>query len=310
MQETRSQPGPYDPCYCRSGRKYKFCHYPIDSAPAADRRELSQKMYIALWERSANYFGDQGCYKWMGSILAKYLPNLVLDIGCGNGDGIVAIKQACPSSRIISCDDNAYCLQTTQDRIKAMGLNVELIRRLRQRSAGDGYHQMEAVAGILKTPTELIDISLIEADIIWDKEFRDFLKTLAKFDAITVWLIGTYHLKPECRNLGSKVEAGIYRLKVQNSVYTLADQVLRVGGVLQIVDRGELPREKHLIDETYESHREQAEGTSLEVVQVDFIQYEELSNGTGVSTIRTLGLSGRMPEHNQLAMNSVISIKR
>lgn len=310
MPTAKNLPPKYDPCYCGSGKKYGFCHYPVDVASAEDRRELSQKIYVGQWSRNADFFRGQGCYTWMASQLARYSPKVVLDVGCGDGTGILAAKAACTSNpRIIACDDNFHCLETARDKIKLCGLDVKVIQRMRQSRAGAEFHEMQIEPGKLNIPAEYADITLVEADIIWDAEFLEFLESSPPFDAITVWLIGTYHLKPECRNVKAQ-PAPLYRLTVQNKVYEIADKILRTGGVLQIVDRGESPKEEFLIKDTLQAHREQAQGTSLEVVEHQFKDYEEPPRGTGVSMVQVIGTSGRLPSHRQLAMTSVISIKR
>jgi SAM-dependent methyltransferase len=247
----------------------------------------------------------------MASQLAAYVPKSILDIGCGSGDGIMALKAACaPNARIISCDDNPHCLEAARAKIASCGLSVEVINRLYQRVAGDEFHEMAVAAGKLQMLQGGADVTLVQADLIWDSEFLQFLKNRTKFDAITVWLIGTYDLKPQCLNLKPKVEGGMYRLMVQNKIYELGNEILRVGGVLQVVDRGESPKEEYLIKETIDSHKEQAQGTSLEVIGHNFKDYEELLGPEGgVPMVRTLGKSMRVPEHDKLAINSVISIK-
>lgn len=97
---------------------------------------------------------------------------------------------------------------------------------------------------------------------------------------------------------------------VQNTLYQLANQILRVGGVLQVVDRGEIPHEHDLEADNIRSHQEQAEATSLEVVDHQFKEYTEPAAGTRVTMEQTLGTSGRRPNLKQRAMVSIISIKR
>ena len=310
MPVITKTPAAYDPCYCGSGVKYKFCHYLLDIASANTKCELSQKMYIDRWNKNAVHFRDQGCYTWMASQLAPHSPKLILDVGCGDGSGLLAIKNVCKSNpRILSCDDNINCLKMAHDKIAACGLDVKLVQRLRQIAAGENYHEMEADTDKLHIPVEYADITLVEADIIWDSEFSDFLKSWPKFDAITVWLVGTYDLKPECRNLKKPVGGQLYRLTVQNNVYQLADKILRVGGVLQIVDRGESPKEDFLKQDTIQSHQEQAQGTSMEFLDLQSKDYDEPAQGAGITMVKAIGKSGRIPDLTQLAMSSIIFIK-
>lgn len=300
-------PGPYEPCYCKSGKKYKYCHYPIDIAPTQTRRELSQQMYVERWSKSSEQFRSQGCYTWMASQLLPYSPKYIFDVGCGDGTGLISLKAACGSeSRIISCDDNLECLRKAHDQMRKCGIDVKLINRLKQSDAGDGFHTMTCDLGKLQLTRDYAEVILIEADVLWDAEFKDFLVSLPKFDAITVWLIGTYDLKPECRNIQAS-DPGIYRLKVQNEVYRLADRILRKGGVLQIVDRGEVPNEDFLKEDNIQSHQEQAQGTSLKVDAFQFREYQEMA--LGVTMMATIAKSGRTPDLSQLAITSIISVK-
>jgi SAM-dependent methyltransferase len=309
MPQNRSLPGPYDKCYCPSGKKYKYCHYQLDVALPAEKRVLSQKMYSDRWGQNADHFRAQGCYKWMASCLSAYSPRRILDVGCGHGTGVIALKAACgPNAQIISCDDNLQCLEKAQDEIRRCGLDVEIIQRLVQVEAVEDFHRMAVLMGRLDAVLGN-QITLIEADILWDIEFLTFLDRSPKFDAVTVWLIGTHDLKPECKNIDRVTEPGHYRLMVQNRIYAVADRILRDGGALQVVDRGEVPTNGFLKEDHIQSHREQAQGTSLRFEKYEYVEYEEPANGAGVTMQVTVGTSGRAPNVSKLAMVSVISVK-
>ena len=75
-----------------------------------------------------------------------------------------------------------------------------------------------------------------------------------------------------------------YRLRVQNDVYVLADQILRPGGILHIVDR------THRSDEdarrtTLESHREQAGPTTLDVLEVLYRDCRDAHTEEGIAMV-------------------------
>jgi hypothetical protein len=266
-------------------------------------------MYIDRWSRSSDNFRGQGCYSWMASQLSRYSPKFIFDVGCGDGTGLLALKSECKTaSRIISCDDNLYCLETAFGQLVRCGITVTLIKRLIQSAAGEGFHKMEAELGKLILPDNS-EITLVQGDVIWDLELIEFLQTLPKFDAVTVWLIGTYDMKPQCGNMKEKYTPINYRLKVQNTVYELADCILQVGGVLQIVDRGEVLKEDSFRQDHLNSHQEQAQGTSLEVLDVQSKEYQEAALG-GITMEASPGKSGRIPVSFGLAMNSTISVKR
>jgi SAM-dependent methyltransferase len=298
---------PYAPCFCNSGMKCKFCHYLLEIAAAANRREVSQKLYIQRWIKSAQSFQAQGCYSWMASLLRPYSPKSILDVGCGDGSGLIALcNEFGDSCQVLSCDDSYPCLEAAAENISGKGVNHRVIKRLKQVDSGIDFHTMSANAGLLENIDDC-SVTLIEADLLWDNEFKDYLCSSHKFEAITCWLIGTYDLKVQSTNI--KVDdPGAYRLKVQNTMYRLADKLLKPGGVLQVVDRGEVPNDEMLREDNLNSHREQAEGTFLEVISHDFIEYDEPSGGILMQV--TIPTSGRMPNLSQLAMTSIISIKR
>jgi SAM-dependent methyltransferase len=308
MPVIRKTPEPYEDCYCGSGKKYKFCHASIDRAGADQKRELSQRLYIERWCKSSDHFRGQGCYAWMASHVAKRSPQRILDIGCGDGTGLLALKAVCGAHcRILSCDDNLLCLQAAHQQLNRCGLTAAVINRLTQSEAGKGFHRMAAQPGRLPATLES-ELTLIQADVLWDSEFRAYLASLPKFDAVTAWLIGTYDLKPECRNIGRPCAESEYRLKVQNTTYELANEILLPGGVLHIVDRTLSPRddpEREAI--LIEAHREQAAVTSLEVSDFQFREYTEADQASGITMVAA---SGRDARAEPLAMVSILSIKR
>lgn len=111
---------------------------------------------------------------------------------------------------------------------------------------------------------------------------------------------------PEISNLKS-ADPDTYRLRVQNRVYKLAAQVLRPGGWLQVVDRGEPPTEQFLLDDVFKAHRDQASPTNLEVFSVQHREYVESTSG--IRMVASTPASGRTSDLTKLAMVSVLSRK-
>lgn len=105
MSAVTKIPDPYDPCYCGSGKKYKFCHYILDKTSGIERLKTSQQMYLERWKKNAENFRNQNCYSWMASRIQQFKPKQILDIGCGDGSGIIALATALPSASILSLDD-------------------------------------------------------------------------------------------------------------------------------------------------------------------------------------------------------------
>jgi hypothetical protein len=70
-QESKMAPGRNESCHCGSGRKYKFCHLPIDEAPPELKYEAAQLVYIQNWKEAAQAHYAQKHYHWMANILNR-----------------------------------------------------------------------------------------------------------------------------------------------------------------------------------------------------------------------------------------------
>jgi len=278
----------------------------LDQAPHHARLDVAQGLYATKWAISAGHLDQQGCYEWIAARLKDVNPKLILDIGTGTGEGIAALLKRF-DCEIISIDENRVCLQRAFERLRDSGVDTELISRLRFVPVSDGMHQLGVEHGKIQRRAK---VTLIEGDLLAeDDELKQFLGKAGPFDAMTVWLIGSHQARNDCINLKplNIRSAGEYRLRVQNRSYVLANEVLRKGGVLQVVDRGEVPEQEFLREDTLRSHREQAGPTQLEVFEHDFVEYTEPASDSGVKMEATIGTSGRIPKLRRLAMISVRS---
>lgn len=163
----------------------------------------------------------------------------------------------------------------------------------------------------MRTPIGLslpLPVALIEADVCNDPHVEEVLLAEGEFDAVTVWLSGVHMKRQEHQTVArANIQSDYqHRLFVQNHVYELADKVLRQGGVLQVVDRGEAPTTQMLRDDLTRSHGEQAAPTSLQVQAIAHAPWSPPEN-TRVPMSLTAGISGNVDV--QFAMISVISIK-
>jgi hypothetical protein len=154
-------------------------------------------------------------------------------------------------------------------------------------------------------------ILLVESDILADPELDEFLNGIPPFDAITVWPIGTHLMRQNCLNVASlEMKNNVeYRLRVQNKIYEMAGRILRPGGVLQVVDRGEEPNDEILKNDMIDAHKSQASVTSLQVKSLEYMPYSEIETGKRVNMVMSVGESGRIPKAPQFAVLSVISTK-
>ena len=155
-----------------------------------------------------------------------------IDIGCGDGSGIIALSKSLESVSILSLDDNSQCLHLAQSQCKSNGLSTELIERL-VASARTKTHQLAIVPGNLRFTTQ---ITLLEGDVLWDEELVAFIES-AKFNAITVWLLGAYDSK-EVNAQTSLISEhslrllGDYRRITHQRIYQIAERILKPGGII------------------------------------------------------------------------------
>ena len=264
--------------------------------------------YSDYWSQNAGSFETQGCYEWMASQLEGIQPKRVFDIGCGTGEGILAIQKRF-GSEILAIDENLQCLRRAHRLFRKHGVEADLRFRFSYRQQFGGAHLIEADKAKINLSSS---VKLVQADMLLpDPAFEACLMEQAPFDAITVWLIGTYQCRFTCANL---IPLNIqspqeYRLHVQNRIYALAPKILRPGGVLQVVDRGEALKTKADEDDTLNAHREQAALGDLKVGDLATRPYVEHGTKKGVSMVLSPGKSGRVPDAIETTMCSVLSVK-
>ncbi len=247
----------------------------------------------------------------MATRLKAYSPQRILDIGCGDGSGLLAILSILNSEEItiLSLEENLECINITAQNLRSKGLKVSIINRMHVIPKTNNKYLLGVESGKL---FETSSINLIESDILLsDDDLLSFLMSIQCFDAITIWLIGTHHLRNECENLFNlKIKSSFdYRLRVQNQVYVLADKLLRSGGVLQIIDRGEVPDTKLLREGILNAHKEQASVTDFEVSSLDYMIYDEPNVSQKITMQPSIGSSGRNPDLSRTAMICIESIK-
>jgi len=302
-QPSNNSVGRNDPCWCGSGVKYKHCHQPIDESRGLQRLEASRQLYVKQWKTNSSSFSEQGCYDWMAAQLDGIKPKRIFDVGCGLGVGLLELCQRFNPERVVSIDENRNCIQSSELLFRSKGFDCDALLRMPSEAPADRVHALTIIPNLIVSGKQIV---LIESDLMIDPELEPFLTSQNKFDAVTVWLVGTHFVRDECLNLKdiSYKTPGEYRLQVQNRVYVLADKILRTGGVLHVVDRGEPLTEEFLRQDHIRGHCEQAEPTSLKFMSLDWRYYDEPNKG--MKMVQTIGLSGRRPNLERLAMVSTL----
>lgn len=264
--------------------------------------------YADHWIQNAGSFSKQGCYEWMAEQLDNIQPKRIFDIGCGTGQGLLALHRRF-DCEIVAIDENLQCLRQAHRLFRNDGIKVGLRFRFKYCQKANGTHSIRIDGAEINIPDR---IKLIQADLLLnDTSFETYLRSKAPFDAITIWLIGAYQCRLTCADLfpfqiTSPLE---YRLHVQNRTYALASKILRPGGVLQVVDRGEALESEELREDELKSHREQAALGDLNVHELRSRPYVERATSKGVGMVMSPGTSGRIPDQIQTTMHSILSVK-
>ena len=266
--------------------------------------------YRSEWNVNAEFFNSIGAYDWMcEAVVGK---KLLIEIGCGTGESTLALAKH--KHRIVTIEENPHCCRATAKKLFENGVDVELIERGEiHGTQNKSYKQLYQPLSLTKLTAS---VTVVEGDALFDNGLKEWLESIGPFDAVVCWLMGTNQsrqLVAEYSTLPWK-DNGEYRLRVQNRVYELADRVLDSGGILNTVDRGELPEgdmKDELIKEDIDSHVDQASVTSLEIDASSqrYMKYEPTKLVGGKAMEFTPGTSGRMPKSFQIALRSISAIK-
>tara|TARA_R110002096_G_scaffold252595_4_gene445489 strand:- start:693 stop:1589 length:897 start_codon:yes stop_codon:yes gene_type:complete len=266
--------------------------------------EKNWNPYAKNWSKHADHFRLTGYYDWMASFLKQF--HRVFEIGTGDGSGTVALARN--GSTVVSVDHNPKCQDIAEVRLASAGISTTRERRGKINSVGQGYRMTYS-----KPMSMVIDgeVLLLEGDVgnDHDTELSEWLLSSPKFDAIACWNIGTYTALHQ--SFGTPQE---YRLRTQNVTYELAECILRPGGVLHIIDRGQTPTDSTratCIEGLLECHRDQASVTSLLVdsKSVEARQFVQPSEDTGIVMKRKDDTDNFQVEAGEMAFWSIIARK-
>ena len=156
-------------------------------------------------------------------------------------------------------------------------------------------------------------VTLVHADPLLvdkDKPLQKFFDSTLKFDAVTIWLSGTYRMRETCKALDvfRIIKPSEYRYYLLKKTYEIADRILKPGGVLHVVDRGLVPDTDKMKNITIDNYKERAPVTSLCFSDFDYRVYTE-PTAKGISMGRDPLAEKSVTDDGRRAMHSIISKK-
>ena len=235
-----------------------------------------RRSYALRWSQGdASHFNENSYYDWMKGFVADYKN--ILEIGTGDGSSTLALAR--DGHNIISIEENYRCLELASEKISAEGIKCRCLYRENINASASARNYSISYNSIDIPPED--GVTLIQGDVLNDTNLIEWLKRLSKFDAIICWLIGSHGARQPNRKISSLGlnTPELYRLKTQNTIYELADEILRENGILHIVDRGPSLDSEELRNSCIEGHKEQAEPTSLKFEKLDCLPYDLPTNG-------------------------------
>jgi precorrin-6B methylase 2 len=251
--------------------------------------EKHRREYAAQWENHANAHHDQGDYAWLAEGVRDY--QAILEIGCGAGHSTLELLNQ--GHRLVVIEENQHCIQLTRQRLEESGYTAEVVLRGHPTAAstygGKTYDLNYEPVRVFSD----VSCVIIEGDALHDEQLIEWLRG-RKFDAVICWLIGTHNYRGWCDAVASRGinSSHVYRVIVQNGVYELADEILRKGGILNVVDRMQTPSTDYLQKAVLDLHREQASVTSLQVQGLRYKPFVLSAVEGGVPMVLTLPTDG------------------
>lgn len=278
----------------------------IPGAPLPLLRKCHQR-YATRWNLSASHHTEGGDYAWMAGFVRGY--DRVVEIGTGTGQSTGILLDHGHS--VISVDENPVCIHMAASYLAArrQSATVATERAHRALVRDAPQHIPEAHAVLYAPVANAVDPAcgsalLLEGNVLIDPMLISWLTHLPPRDAIVCWLIGIHEAVHFHSQLGyGGTDPRMYRIRVHNEIYKLADKILRPGGILHIVDRAEDDTREYR-DGSLKSHGEMATlGAALRVESLEMRPYQ-LSDTDGHQPIQDS--EGRLASRRAIFLSSVV----
>lgn len=201
--------------------------------------QYEQKQYVKQWKNNAQYYYDNGYYKWMNSHILKC--DLLLEIGCGSGLSTLTLLEN--GHKVIVIDENIECLKETKKLLESNNFSTQIIKRQGIMQVDNDGYKFDYLKMINSIKSQ--KVLLIQGDVLDDSHLVEWLTSL-NIDCVLGWLIGThgarkFNKKIRKRNL---VTATDYRICVERNICDICNKILKIGGYVHFVDRVQAPQDE------------------------------------------------------------------
>ncbi len=261
---------------------------------------------------NGTYLRSSKLYDWMAEDLS--LLQRLIEFGTGGGHSTLSLLRQGHS--VIGIDENPFCLAHAAELLRAEGFHVEVIQRGRPRLTVDGttfWIEYDPINVRMSNET----VYLIEGNIFADPNLLEWLHSNQQFDGGVCWLTGGHKLIRKNTLLPTAIRtatAQLYRIQFQEQVYCISDTLIKEGGALSFVDRGDEPTgDIAAMSAAFLAlHAEQAKGTDFEPSTVRYCRYDDsyLEHKRGIKINRSSGNQASTARPPRPTMIALAAIKR
>lgn len=262
--------------------------------------DISKISYEDEWNYTSEFYHKKGYY----DILSNRFENglRILEIGCGAGYSAISLSKK--AEKLISIDENSYCINSTFKRLNK--LKIDASKNIRGEIIADNYSSSYIMDYVNNFDNKIHKVNCIKGDVLLDNQLLEFLKSEKKFDLITCWMIGAHGLILNHEEQLKKGRTAInrqpqmvqdYKFDVLAEVAKQAVQLLTKEGTLNIVERLNLENAKQFTeDEILNNFASKIEPYGLnlqntnQLLEIETRSKMEMVSPNGTDKVNMIGL--------------------
>lgn len=258
--------------------------------------DVAHDQYARAWSKNAAYYSDQGLYSDQAQDLTRSgSVYKVLDVGCGHGQGVAALRDALPQDAwILSIDENADCLAGAARLLNVPSNSLNSNRMVDQYLTNGRYRSTYLDREVLLGASP----NLLQSNLLTkDQALESILDFVGPLDAITLWFVGIHkaHSVTEIASLFEVQGDADYRMLVEDSVMELADKRLKTGGIVHVVMRAKYANKVVAEQNAKENYAELLQGGRYVFDNVIARPYTEPSRQVGAINVGAMSPLAHLP---------------